>query len=129
MLATGHGRLAVHTAHSDRQCRTQILLLELQGTTALFLDEPTGNLDLESAEAHRYGTRAGWPAAGECGSVRARSAGPGASPGPRPRVRCAVWTAARGPLARSYAVTAVPVPPLGGAEWPGKASKPVVPIR
>ncbi|MFC8014450.1 ABC-F family ATP-binding cassette domain-containing protein [Streptomyces cinereoruber] len=34
-----------------QQARFQILLLELRGTTALLLDEPTDNLDLESAEA------------------------------------------------------------------------------
>jgi ATPase subunit of ABC transporter with duplicated ATPase domains len=34
-----------------QQARVQILLLELSGTTALLLDEPTDNLDLESAEA------------------------------------------------------------------------------
>jgi ATPase subunit of ABC transporter with duplicated ATPase domains len=34
-----------------QQARFQILLLELAGTTALLLDEPTDNLDLESAEA------------------------------------------------------------------------------
>ncbi|KNE81571.1 MULTISPECIES: ABC-F family ATP-binding cassette domain-containing protein [Streptomyces] len=34
-----------------QQARFQILLLELAGTTALLLDEPTDNLDLESADA------------------------------------------------------------------------------
>jgi ATPase subunit of ABC transporter with duplicated ATPase domains len=34
-----------------QQARFQILLLELAGSTALLLDEPTDNLDLESAEA------------------------------------------------------------------------------
>jgi ATPase subunit of ABC transporter with duplicated ATPase domains len=34
-----------------QQARFQILLLELGGTTALLLDEPTDNLDLDSAEA------------------------------------------------------------------------------
>ncbi|MZE79326.1 ATP-binding cassette domain-containing protein [Streptomyces sp. SID5475] len=34
-----------------QQARFQILLLELSGTTALLLDEPTDNLDLESADA------------------------------------------------------------------------------
>ena len=45
-----------------QQARFQILLLELAGATALLLDEPTDNLDLESAEAlqdglasYRYG--------------------------------------------------------------------------
>jgi ATPase subunit of ABC transporter with duplicated ATPase domains len=34
-----------------QQARFQILLLELAGATALLLDEPTDNLDLDSAEA------------------------------------------------------------------------------
>jgi len=34
-----------------QQARLQILLLELGGATMLLLDEPTDNLDLESAEA------------------------------------------------------------------------------
>jgi ATPase subunit of ABC transporter with duplicated ATPase domains len=38
-----------------QQARFQILLLELQGATALLLDEPTDNLDLESAEALQEG--------------------------------------------------------------------------
>ncbi|WSB57348.1 ATP-binding cassette domain-containing protein [Streptomyces cellulosae] len=38
-----------------QQARFQILLLELQGVTALLLDEPTDNLDLESAEALQEG--------------------------------------------------------------------------
>ncbi|WP_405742837.1 ATP-binding cassette domain-containing protein [Streptomyces sp. NBC_01525] len=38
-----------------QQARLQILLLELAGTTALLLDEPTDNLDLESAEALQEG--------------------------------------------------------------------------
>jgi ATPase subunit of ABC transporter with duplicated ATPase domains len=38
-----------------QQARFQILLLELQGSTALLLDEPTDNLDLESAEALQAG--------------------------------------------------------------------------
>ncbi|HEV2253651.1 MAG TPA: ATP-binding cassette domain-containing protein [Streptosporangiaceae bacterium] len=38
-----------------QQARFQILLLELQGATALLLDEPTDNLDLESAEALQDG--------------------------------------------------------------------------
>ena len=37
----------------------QILLLELSGATLLLLDEPTDNLDLESA---RRRWRRGWPA-------------------------------------------------------------------
>jgi ATPase subunit of ABC transporter with duplicated ATPase domains len=38
-----------------QQARFQILLLELQGATVLLLDEPTDNLDLESAEALQDG--------------------------------------------------------------------------
>jgi ATPase subunit of ABC transporter with duplicated ATPase domains len=38
-----------------QQARFQILLLELEGVTALLLDEPTDNLDLESAEALQEG--------------------------------------------------------------------------
>ncbi|MDT5067750.1 MAG: hypothetical protein QOK02_3905 [Mycobacterium sp.] len=38
-----------------QQARFHILLLELQGAIALLLDEPTDNLDLESAEALQEG--------------------------------------------------------------------------
>jgi ATPase subunit of ABC transporter with duplicated ATPase domains len=38
-----------------QQARFQILLLELEGATSLLLDEPTDNLDLESAEALQDG--------------------------------------------------------------------------
>jgi ATPase subunit of ABC transporter with duplicated ATPase domains len=41
-----------------QQARFQILLLELSGSTALLLDEPTDNLDLESAEALQEGLEA-----------------------------------------------------------------------
>ncbi|WP_274561390.1 ABC-F family ATP-binding cassette domain-containing protein [Streptomyces spiramyceticus] len=41
-----------------QQARFQILMLELEGTTALLLDEPTDNLDLESAEALQEGLEA-----------------------------------------------------------------------
>jgi ATPase subunit of ABC transporter with duplicated ATPase domains len=41
-----------------QQARFQILLLELRGSTALLLDEPTDNLDLESAEALQDGLEA-----------------------------------------------------------------------
>ncbi len=34
-----------------QQARFQVLLLELSGATLLLLDEPTDNLDIESAEA------------------------------------------------------------------------------
>ena len=38
-----------------QQARFQILLLELSGATMLLLDEPTDNLDVESAEALEEG--------------------------------------------------------------------------
>jgi ATPase subunit of ABC transporter with duplicated ATPase domains len=38
-----------------QQARFQILLLELSGATLLLLDEPTDNLDVESAEALEHG--------------------------------------------------------------------------
>jgi ATPase subunit of ABC transporter with duplicated ATPase domains len=41
-----------------QQARFQILLLELSGATLLLLDEPTDNLDLESAEALEQGMEA-----------------------------------------------------------------------
>ncbi|WP_438484061.1 ABC-F family ATP-binding cassette domain-containing protein [Streptomyces sp. S186] len=41
-----------------QQARFQILLLEIGGATALLLDEPTDNLDLESAEALQKGLEA-----------------------------------------------------------------------
>src|SRR5699024_5598158 len=41
-----------------QQARFQILLLELSGATLLLLDEPTDNLDLESAEALEEGLAA-----------------------------------------------------------------------
>jgi len=39
------------TLSGGQQARFQVLLLELGGATMLMLDEPTDNLDLESAEA------------------------------------------------------------------------------
>ena len=39
------------TLSGGQQARLQILLLEIGGATLLLLDEPTDNLDLESAEA------------------------------------------------------------------------------
>ncbi|MFI8849352.1 ATP-binding cassette domain-containing protein [Streptomyces sp. 891-h] len=50
---TVFGRLS-----GGQQARFQILLLELAGATALLLDEPTDNLDLESAEALQEGLEA-----------------------------------------------------------------------
>jgi ATPase subunit of ABC transporter with duplicated ATPase domains len=43
------------TLSGGQQARFQILLLELEGATMLLLDEPTDNLDLESAEALEQG--------------------------------------------------------------------------
>src|SRR4029450_8664160 len=41
-----------------QQARFQILLLELSGATLLLLDEPTDNLDVQSAQALRDGLEA-----------------------------------------------------------------------
>ncbi len=46
------------TLSGGQQARFQILLLELDGATLLLLDEPTDNLDLESAEALEDGLAA-----------------------------------------------------------------------
>ncbi len=46
------------TLSGGQQARLQILLLELGGATLLLLDEPTDNLDLESAEALEEGLTA-----------------------------------------------------------------------
>jgi ATPase subunit of ABC transporter with duplicated ATPase domains len=43
------------TLSGGQQARLQILLLEIQGSTMLLLDEPTDNLDLASAEALERG--------------------------------------------------------------------------
>lgn len=43
------------TLSGGQQARFQILLLELSGATLLLLDEPTDNLDLESADALQVG--------------------------------------------------------------------------
>jgi ATPase subunit of ABC transporter with duplicated ATPase domains len=45
------GDQAFEKLSGGQQARFQILLLEIAGATALLLDEPTDNLDLESAEA------------------------------------------------------------------------------
>ena len=49
---------AFDTLSGGQQARFQILLLELDGATALLLDEPTDNLDLASAEALQEGLEA-----------------------------------------------------------------------
>jgi ATPase subunit of ABC transporter with duplicated ATPase domains len=46
------------TLSGGQQARVQVLLLELQGCTLLLLDEPTDNLDLDSAEALEEGLSA-----------------------------------------------------------------------
>jgi len=52
------GDQAFDRLSGGQQARFQILLLELEGSTALLLDEPTDNLDLESAEALQAGLEA-----------------------------------------------------------------------
>ncbi|MFE0423632.1 ABC-F family ATP-binding cassette domain-containing protein [Streptomyces sp. NPDC058953] len=52
------GDLPFDRLSGGQQARFQILLLELAGTTALLLDEPTDNLDLESAQALQDGLEA-----------------------------------------------------------------------
>ncbi|MFC4492637.1 ABC-F family ATP-binding cassette domain-containing protein [Streptomyces ovatisporus] len=55
---TGQAEQPFDRLSGGQQARFQILLLELAGTTALLLDEPTDNLDLESAEALQQGLEA-----------------------------------------------------------------------
>ncbi|MFH8607350.1 ABC-F family ATP-binding cassette domain-containing protein [Streptomyces sp. NPDC018029] len=55
---TGQAEQKFERLSGGQQARFQILLLELQGCTALLLDEPTDNLDLESAEALQEGLEA-----------------------------------------------------------------------
>ncbi|MGW6704165.1 ABC-F family ATP-binding cassette domain-containing protein [Streptomyces sp. NPDC054956] len=55
---TGQAEQRFDRLSGGQQARFQILLLELSGTTALLLDEPTDNLDLESAEALQEGLEA-----------------------------------------------------------------------
>jgi ATPase subunit of ABC transporter with duplicated ATPase domains len=45
-------------SRAGQQARFQILLLELSGATLLLLDEPTDNLDVQSAEALEAGLEA-----------------------------------------------------------------------
>ncbi|MQA78256.1 MAG: ATP-binding cassette domain-containing protein [Streptosporangiales bacterium] len=49
------GEQPFDTLSGGQQARLQILLLELSGSTLLLLDEPTDNLDLESADALEQG--------------------------------------------------------------------------
>ncbi|MEO1060282.1 MAG: ATP-binding cassette domain-containing protein [Actinomycetota bacterium] len=51
----GAGDQPWETLSGGQQARLQILLLELSGATMLLLDEPTDNLDVESAEALEAG--------------------------------------------------------------------------
>jgi ATPase subunit of ABC transporter with duplicated ATPase domains len=53
-LAGGRDQL-FETLSGGQQARLQILMLELSGATMLLLDEPTDNLDVESAEALEAG--------------------------------------------------------------------------
>ncbi|MDF4253957.1 ATP-binding cassette domain-containing protein [Streptomyces sp. WMMB303] len=55
---TRQAQLTFERLSGGQQARFQILLLELAGATALLLDEPTDNLDLESAEALQEGLEA-----------------------------------------------------------------------
>ncbi|HEV2361897.1 MAG TPA: ATP-binding cassette domain-containing protein [Acidimicrobiales bacterium] len=48
-------RQSFDTLSGGQQARLQILMLELSGATMLLLDEPTDNLDVESAEALEAG--------------------------------------------------------------------------
>lgn len=52
------GEQAFESLSGGQQVRFQILLLELSGATLLLLDEPTDNLDVESAEALEEGLEA-----------------------------------------------------------------------
>ena len=54
----GQADQAFDTLSGGQQARVQVLLLELSGCTMLLLDEPTDNLDLESAEALEEGLQA-----------------------------------------------------------------------
>jgi ATPase subunit of ABC transporter with duplicated ATPase domains len=52
------GEQTFETLSGGQQARLQILLLELSGATLLLLDEPTDNLDIESADALQAGLEA-----------------------------------------------------------------------
>ncbi len=54
----GQADQAFDRMSGGQQARFQVLLLELSGATMLLLDEPTDNLDLESAEALEAGLAA-----------------------------------------------------------------------
>ncbi len=52
------GEQVFESLSGGQQARFQILLLELSGATMLLLDEPTDNLDLDSAQALEEGLAA-----------------------------------------------------------------------
>ncbi len=52
------GEQRFESLSGGQQARFQILLLELSGATLLLLDEPTDNLDVQSAEALEAGLEA-----------------------------------------------------------------------
>ena len=52
------GEQKFESLSGGQQARFQILLLELSGATLLLLDEPTDNLDVQSAEALEAGLEA-----------------------------------------------------------------------
>ena len=54
----GQADQSFYSLSGGQQARLQVLLLELSGCTMLLLDEPTDNLDLDSAEALEEGLRA-----------------------------------------------------------------------
>ena len=54
----GQADQVFETLSGGQQARVQVLLLELSGATMLLLDEPTDNLDLDSAEALEEGLAA-----------------------------------------------------------------------
>ena len=54
----GQADQVFETLSGGQQARVQVLLLELSGCTMLLLDEPTDNLDLDSAEALEEGLAA-----------------------------------------------------------------------
>ena len=104
-----------------QQARFQILLLELSGATLLLLDEPTDNLDVESAEALEDGLEAfegtvlavthdRWFARGfdrflvygaDGDGLRVRRPGLGRGPGPPRPLALAAASGMRGPVVPS----------------------------
>ena len=101
------GEQTFESLSGGQQARFQILLLELSGATLLLLDEPTDNLDVQSAEALEAGLEA--------------FDGHGAGRHPRPLVRPRLR-----PLPRVRRRTATSTSPTGRsgtrAGWCGRAS-------